>query len=99
MRADKQELTILSSVGNGSVARVGYMTQKSIQIDGNLVGDLEIQITLNEASGWHKYGNTVTGPGIYEVPVLCQAVRVRTASYSSGAATALLLGLNSRTDG
>lgn len=100
MRAEALDtLTILSVVGNGAIARVGHMSQKSIQIDGNLVGNLEIYITLNEATGWHKYGSTITGPGIYEVPVLCSALRIRTATYTSGDATARLLGLNTRTDG
>jgi hypothetical protein len=91
-------IPVVSAVGVGAPMRIPTLRDKALQIDGDLAGSIDVEITLNEAGGWYKFGSSITAPGIVQITTLCAAIRIRTTAYTGGAFTATLLGFNARTD-
>lgn len=99
MKTEFKDLAVPVIVGAGAAFHCVRFREKTVQISGTFVADLQIEVSLDNGSNYSPAGSTINAPGVHSVPFTCTHVRIRTTAFTSGTPAARFGGFDSRSDG
>jgi len=99
MRHDLATIPFPTGVGAANSIRVEHFQEKTVQIDGTFVADIDIEGSVNGTT-YHPLRTGISAPGIFLITEAVRNLRLRATGFTSSASGAAVLGaFHSRTDG
>ncbi len=92
---EQHTLDIKAEVATGTAATVKEWIDKWIQITGTFDATLVVEGTIDGTN--YETIDTLTAPGLIEVPEAYRQVRVDTTIYASGTPAGVIVGRNAET--
>jgi len=60
------------------------MKKGSVQVSGTFVANIDIEGSNDGATLFEKMGTTITAPGMYDVPIYAENLRLNVTGHTSG---------------
>lgn len=89
----------VASGQNGASFRCEDYRDKTIQIYGTFNATLEIQVSLDGGTTFFSTEQSITEPGVYQVPQTCTHLHIRNVTHIDGTPLAVLGAFDARSDG
>ncbi len=92
-----KQLEAPASVAIGAAVNADRLADKTVQIIGTFVADLDIEGSLDPAGTVFGVIATVSAPGLTQIPGTFRKLRINTTAFTSGVPQAFLGARDDRT--